>query len=66
MKTAADVLKSLDNKMGMISRDVLLEWLESGEQIDIIDLRSIDAWNAAHIKGSLQVLMSYNQKLWMG
>lgn len=57
MKTAADVLRELDNKMGMISQDVLLEWLESGKRVDIIDLRSIDAWATSHIKGSKQILI---------
>ena len=57
MKTAAEVLRSLDSKMGMITREILLEWLETGNHIDIIDLRSISAWNASHIQGAKQVLI---------
>ncbi|MBN2659612.1 MAG: rhodanese-like domain-containing protein [Spirochaetales bacterium] len=55
MSSTADVLRNLDNKMAMISRDVLQEWQKSGKKMEILDFRSAETWKGSHIQGSMPV-----------
>ena len=55
ISTIGSVLQDLDKSMGMMSRERLLDLLESDSDVSIIDLRSADAWAISHIPHSRQM-----------
>jgi rhodanese-related sulfurtransferase len=53
----AQFLENIDSAFAMKPASWLLEKLEAGERINIIDLRGSEAFNKSHIKGAVNILL---------